>query len=206
MLFFRKKADPITDLWKWFVKNEQQLFDAPGGSKPFEEFLKRLKTVHESLTYACGKEGVVPRELNLSADGIKEAFDSVDAVADAAPSLPRWQLVRFRPREADYASSSIVMGGREISGQDVEFVLTSNGVQIGIDLFIRGCEADDDRAFVGIAFIHADAALGEYDMGCKVGAFRVRAWNSDFAREHRRPFSDLRDDFDEAFERLCTSM
>lgn len=196
--------DPVRAFWAWFEQREQKLFKAPGHSEEFEELWTRLKAISKHLTYECGPESKAPRDLILSADGIKEGFAFVESLADAAPTLSNWRIIRFRPRIEDYALCELSMYGKCVKGDDIEFVLFSNGELMGIDLFVRGCEADDDLEFGAIAFILADGALGEYDMECKVGAFRVRAWDSTEHRDDRRPFADLRECFDDAFERHCT--
>lgn len=196
--------DPVQRFWEWFQSHEASLFDAPGDDPLFGELLENIRRVHANLTWECGVAGEVPRELIFSADGIKAAFPAVEAIVDAAPRLDRWRFVRFRPRSPDYAGSSIRLGDRNIHARDIEYVLTSNGTLLGVDLFIRGCQADDEEAFVRIAFIFMDSALGEYDMECKLYRFKVHAWDSSEYKDSRRPFSDLREHFDEAFEQLCT--
>ncbi len=197
------QSDVINQFWKWFTEHEPALFMAAGSRDLFDELLERLRTIHESLTYQCGPEGEAPRELIFSADGIKEAFSAVEATVDAAPTLSRWRFTRFRPRVEDYAGCRIDIGTQVVRGEDIEYVITSDGVLLGLHLFVRGCNEDDDRSFLGVAFLFLDSALGEYDMECKVGALRVHAWNSTVLKEHRRPFSELREHFDDAFERLC---
>ena len=193
----------IDDFWAWFTKNEPAIFAAGSESSCFDELFGRLQAIDEHLTYECSPAAVSPREMIFSADGIKEGFGAVDAVVDAAPKLDRWHFIRFRPRQADYASVSIVFGQQRVRGSDIEYVITTNGVQIGLDIFIRGCERDDAEDFVKCAYLFADAALGEYDMECKVGMFRIHAWDSELHREHRHPFADLREHFDAVFESDC---
>lgn len=200
------RRKPEAEFWKWFQRHEAELFqDESKDAELFRTGLRtELKRVHPGLVWEVGRvESDGRRRLVISADGIREVFSVVESLVDAAPKLERWEIVRFRPREPDYGEFTIKFRGVEVTQADVECVLSTNGVQIGIRMFIKGCPDPASEPFVGVAFLIADAALGEYDMECKVGAFKVEPFESDADNPSRFSYSELRERFDEAFDEHC---
>lgn len=86
--------------WKWFQKNEDQLFNFERNQEPiFDDLQKRMTAVAQNLTFLFGPirdDG--KREFIISADGRAESFPAVEALHDAAPLLPRWIWIKYRPR------------------------------------------------------------------------------------------------------------
>jgi hypothetical protein len=102
----------------------------------------------------------------LSADGIFEAFPVVIELVNAAPTLTRWNVVKFRQRKLEQLV--VNFQGLRIEPKDVCFslALDSDGLA-DITLFIEG--DDGSMAYVGIGFLFLDNMLGEYDVEMKVG-------------------------------------
>ncbi len=204
MLRFFHRKSPEQQFWSWFLKHEDRLFN----SRPMDDFWManmspRLQRIHKDLTWETGPAKSGKRELIISADGIIAAFSAVEALVDAAPPLDRWTIIRFRPREPDYAGLRINFGKVSLCADDIECRLHAHGSVIGIRLYIRGCKEPHEKPFVGAAFLLLDSALGEYDMECKAGPIEVLPFDHDPGP--RIPFAQLRDEFDSAFERHCTA-
>lgn len=197
---FRKK-DPIKDFWTWFVKNEELLFTADLDAIVASDLGKRLESVHECLTWEVSAGSQSPREFIISADGIKEAFSSVEALADAAPPLPRWKIIRFRPRTPDYQKFSLEFGDIRIDQDSIEASVSNDGVLIGIELFVKGCPTEDSKDFTGAGFLMLDTCLGEYDVECKVGSIQVRPFGAT-TNGRRVRWAEFREEFDRAFDAL----
>lgn len=208
MSWFRKKQTPEERFWEWFQKNEARLFSAPGDSSVWmNELSRELNRVYKGLVWQVSIERGGKREFVISADGIVERFSAVESLADAAPPLARWNVVRFRPREPDYESGSIqfdLHGERvEVKGEEIECVLRpvrdSKGLsRIEIELYIPGCPNEDSSPHKGAAFILLDAALGEYDMECKVGFVGIYPFQRE--AEGKIRFAELREEFDRLVE------
>src|SRR5580765_7794630 len=166
---FRRRSSP-KQFWEWFTKHEDALFNAG----PMDALLQtalaaQLAAVHKNLVWEVSPESEAPRELVISADGIREAFDAVEALVDVAPPLPRWKFTRFRPRVANYAELELKFGDVELNANAVEGALFTDGVLIGIKLYIRGCNSEDEDPYLHASYILLDGCIGEYDMICKVG-------------------------------------
>jgi hypothetical protein len=92
-----------------------------------------LKNVDRDL---CFEFGPLKREFVISAGGIKRAFPAVISLANAAPPLERWQVIAFRSRRTPI--NSVLLGGKPIDPNDVQFSLFGNGKMADINLFIPG--------------------------------------------------------------------
>lgn len=200
------RRTPEQKFWKWFQRREDALFrdESADGGLFQTELGPELKRIHANLTWEVSPvQSDGRRHLVISADGITDAFSAVESLVDAAPKLDRWEFIRFRPRSPEYAEFTIRFRGIEIIQTDVECLLTTDGVQIGIQMFIKGCPDPASEPFVGVAFLIADAALGEYDMECKVGSFKVEPFQTDADNLGRFSYTELRERFDEAFDEHC---
>jgi hypothetical protein len=90
---------PEEEFWRWFLANDTRLFDFESDrERVFDELQARLHKVKAGLTFEFGPKENGARDFVISADGIKDVFPSVVLLANAAPSLPRWKIIKFRPR------------------------------------------------------------------------------------------------------------
>ena len=179
--------------WRWFQTNEKRLFDLETDrERIFDDLAAQLHRVNAGLTFEFGPKENGIREFVISADGIKDVFPSVVALADAAPKLPRWQIVKFRPRRSFGPMS---LNGLTISTDQVDFTIEPDGEKIGITLFIDGYKETEHERYAAVAFLMLDHALGEYDIETKVGGidFKNRNANSNLPKQ---PFATLVKTFD----------
>jgi len=199
MKLFRTKKSKEQQFWDWFIKSEEMLFQLLSPDhKLWHELSKRLRAVDSNLTFEVGTqpEANGRRQLAISADGIRDSFASVEALADTAPSLQRWNIVRFRPPVQDYADNELQMHDEKVAGSDIDCVLAPNETgTINVCLRIPGCPEVNDRKYAHIGFILLDMALGEYDVECSVGEFVVVPDNFELDEARLIPFADLRDEF-----------
>ena len=191
--------------WQWFLANEARHHtfdprDVSGREPLFNELSKRLEAVHADLTFEFSPvfdDGT--RELVISADGIKAAFPAVEALCEAAPSIPRWRIVKFRPRRTPILP--IRIPGLEIDPKTVHYTLFRDGIKIGIMLFHQGYKADLENAYATAMYLLLDEALGEYDVETKVGFIEIRNTDAQYFNPDQ-VLPDLPSDFDAAFARL----
>ena len=168
----RAQATP-EDFWKWFQGNEDMLFNfEKNREQAFDKLGAEMHKLNPSLTFEFGPIEDGKREFVISADGIKEAFPQVEALYAAAPSLPRWKFVRFRPRrkpmDVDY-------GGVSVRAASVAVQLARNGQVADVTVFIPNYSEADSKTFMAIAFLLLDGALGEYDVEMRVGQIKVES-------------------------------
>ena len=150
--------------WKWFLAHEARYHafdpnDVSGRERLFENLSEKLSDVHADLTFEFSpvfEDGI--RELVISADGIKDAFEAVEALCDAAPTIPGWRIIKFRPRR--YPMLPIRVAGLELDPSAVHYTLFRDGVKIGIMLFHDGYSADLENEYATAMYLLLDQALG----------------------------------------------
>lgn len=163
----------MRSFWNWFRGNAPSLQTLSSEDDPlWSELESRLSALHPDLTFELGSSDEERREFVISAGGSREAFPAVRALAAAAPDLPRWRVVPFRPRRAHLAGVSVF--GLALSPEQVRFELQPEPGGTGIVMYIPGYEKSDHARYVAAAFVLLDRALGEVDVEMKLGSVELR--------------------------------
>ncbi len=185
-------ATPESDFWQWFQKNQASLFDFERDQeRTFDRLEAEMHKVHPSLTFEFGPKKGNRREFVISADGIRDAFPKVESLFAAAPALPKWQFVKFRPRREPF---DIQYNGVSVKANSVSVLLEPDGRKAGLTLVIPGYTKAAHKTYAGIAFLFLDQALGEYDVETRVGFINVQEPST--ATASARPLSQLPVAFD----------
>lgn len=160
-------ASAETEFWQWFKMHEAQLLDAENGQGDGSEALaKALTQVHPALTFELGTKDEDRRAFIVSAGGIRQAFPAVSALVKAAPPLPRWKVVAFRPRRN--ALSIVTLGGVTLSPHDVQFTHQLEGKRLALTLYIKGYDPARRAAYARAGYFLLDELLGEYDAETRI--------------------------------------
>jgi hypothetical protein len=186
--------------WAWFEQSEALLFGFEHDQQRVSHQLTMaLADVSRDLTFEFGKPRDGTRDFVISAGGIKSAFAAVEALADAAPALSRWKLIKFRPRRTPIME--LTYASKAMKPEDIEFCVLSNGRELGIYLFFDGYSEDEAPIWSQIGYLLLDEALGEHAVEAKVGPIRFFPFDAhpDVAR---RPLPDLPAIFDARFAAL----
>ncbi len=193
-----KALSPEQGFWNWFVKNEELLFSfETNQEKIFKALSGELRKIHPNLTFEFGPIVNNGREFVISAGGIKNAFPAVVSLADAAPTLPRWKITKFRPRRDEIAS--IRVENTSISPEDVQFTIESRKDKANIVLFLGEGQNYDENIHANIGFLFLDQILGEYDVEMFVGSIDFRPFSTP-SRLAKAPLTHLRSTFDKLFK------
>jgi hypothetical protein len=186
--------------WAWFQQREEKLFNFElDEDRIFAELDSALAKVAPHLTFEFGPIMNGTREFVISADGIKADFPAIEALAAAAPALPRWKIIKFRQRQTPIAE--LTFAGKTVKPVDVEFCLLSNWRELGVYLFFGSYSEKEAAVWAHIAFLFLDQALGEYDVATKVGP--VKAFHSDaHPGAARYTLPELPERFDARFNML----
>ncbi|HVT96553.1 MAG TPA: hypothetical protein VHE33_03545 [Acidobacteriaceae bacterium] len=196
---YKHRVSQEGKFWHWFLKHEQELFNLDSNPEPlFTQLISALSRVDRDLTFEIGP-GADKRELVISAGGIKRAFPAVSRLVQAAPpQLARWTITAFRPRTP--LPITLEIEGKRVSSEDVQFSLLENGSVAGIRLFIHGYN-EQSTLFKQFGYLLLDAALGEYDVETGLGFIQMLP-PEESTSEHRYPFADLPELFDQLIARL----
>jgi hypothetical protein len=181
-------ASPAVVFWQWFTANEARLFaHEKHQATIFAELSRELHKVDRYLTFAFSGECRGKREFVVSGEGIREAFPVVIELVKAAPSLPRWDIVAFRPRTG---ASTITYNGVALACDEVSFVAVTRGAKVDLRLFLPTRVFDERRTHLALGFLMLDNLLGEHDVATKVGAIEV-CETATVGAAQPRPIGDL---------------
>ncbi|MEM6317830.1 MAG: hypothetical protein AAF960_09170 [Bacteroidota bacterium] len=188
----------IATFWQWFLDNEPRLYYGTENTTHRGEILStvsdQLKKINKHLVFEMSpiREGEY-KEFVISADGIKEAFQTVQMLTRYAPEHPNWQFIAFRPR-LESTDLSISFGDFDFSYKDLFFryVLTDN--EFGVELNVRNFQYTDWEK--NALFILLDALVGEYDAVNEIDWVEWEALKEE-EEEHLFPFVELRKLVDE---------
>jgi hypothetical protein len=160
------------EFWKWFQSNEADLFDfEKDQQRIFDRIGDELHRVDPALTFEFGPKENGRREFVISADGIRAAFPKVEALYAAAPSLPRWKFIKFRPRRKPM---DITYGRVTVKARSVVVGLEPAGPKANLTIFIPGYSRPSYQTYMAIVFLLLDEALGEYDVETRVGNIEIK--------------------------------
>lgn len=184
-------ATPESDFWQWFQKNQSSLFDFERDQeRVFDKLAAEMHKVDPSLTFEFGPKKSGQREFVISADGIRDAFPKVETLFAAAPSLPKWQFIKFRPRRQPF---DLEYAGISVKASSVTVVLQPDDKKVGLTLLIPGYTKSVHKEYMGIAYLFLDQTLGEYDVETRVGFIHVQEPSSNVPAV---PLSQLPSAFD----------
>jgi len=184
--------------WNWFSEHQEEVlrFEADQ-ERIFDQVAVMLQEVDPHLTFEIGSEGI-PRDFIVSAGGVKTSFPAVISLVNAAPALPKWNVIAFRPRRTP--PGAVEFGDKTARPEDVQFSLLDNGKIAGIRLFIPGF-LDGDASWRQIGYLLLDDVLGEYDVETRVGLLKMYSPEV-HTNERRYPLAEL----PIAFDRLVSHL
>lgn len=152
------------EFWNWFTKNESAInrgIEKNANDFAFDIYAELTK-VHPELHFEIPferKNG--KREFIISADGIKEIFPEVIALAEVAPNYEDWIITPFRPRT--YQRNQVTeMDGIFLSYEDIYFSYIKKENRLDMNVYIKNYDGVDNR-YVHAYFILLDTLIGEYD-------------------------------------------
>jgi hypothetical protein len=189
-LFKRKTREE--KFWNWFADNQDEIMHFERDQdRIFNKLIGKLREVDPDLVFEFGPKGDT-REFVIGAAGLKRAFPAVTALVSAAPKLPGWKFTAFRPRRTEL--SSLVVGGKRVAPEEVQFVLLEDPHGAAIHLFLPGYR-EGDEALATIGFLFLDQSLGEYDVETYVGLIQIFP-SEPRGSELRYPLAELAARFD----------
>lgn len=161
-------SSPEAAFWRWFQANEQDLLAVVTAQEPVcDALLEEMQRVHPDLTFEFGPVLDDGREFVVSAGGIKEAFPAVERLTAAAPPLPRWTVIPFRPgREG---MQRLQLGPVTLVAAEVLVRAEPDDEKVGITLALPGFRPTSQQLWEQAGFLLLDALLGEYLVETRIG-------------------------------------
>lgn len=165
---------PEQRFWRWFQEHDETLFRfEEDRERVFDRLAQAMRRVHPDLTFEFGPDEEGRRDFVVSAGGIRDAFPAVHALVDAAPQLPRWRVIRFRPRRDPRVVLSL--GGAEVDADGVRVAVKPEGDRLGLTLVIEGYRETREHLYEQIGYLLLDNALGEHDVETRIGTIEFVA-------------------------------
>lgn len=190
-------SDP-EDFWKWFIEHQEDVLNVEADQERiFDQLAVALQGVDPNLTFEVGPKGT-PREFIVSAGGVKTSFPAVISLVNASPTLPKWDVIAFRPRRTP--PGVVEFRDKTAVPEEVQFSLLDNGKIAGIRLFIPGF-MEGDSTWRQIGYLLLDDVLGEYDVETRVGLLKMYSPDA-HTNERRYPLAELPVAFDQLVSRL----
>jgi hypothetical protein len=135
-------AAPEKVFWAWFTANSNRVATIEHGHEPIAgELAAHLQAIDPDLTFEVGVKDK-PRELIISAGGVKRAFPAVRRLVAAAPEIAGWTVIAFRPRSA--GGLIVEFGTYRVDPAQVWFTAEPDRGKCGITLYLPGYRDDAD--------------------------------------------------------------
>lgn len=154
----------IARFWRWFAANESRYrsLDVPEKEDLLNELQAALQAYNGDLWFEVGGAREGPRELVISAAGKRSAFGAVRALVAAAPPIPGWKAVAFKPPQGfEFVTSyeDITVAPDATWFKPIE----SKDEWDGIDIRVAYSHFEENRRrqFEAATYIMLEAGLGE---------------------------------------------
>ena len=179
--------EKIEAFWEWFQQEEVQglIYDHRQPNTPIEivnlnhpTYRKLHRKLDDmNISYQFGMQD--PSDDNkcefvIHGCGIKRAFPIVKAMVRAAPTLPRWNVVAFKPRQEELFS--ILFEGRFNADPEKMQCITNieheNPRKIYVFVFFDvpyRLYYSSRQKYQQLTYLMLDAALGEYNVEMHLG-------------------------------------
>ncbi len=194
------KATAQEAFWAWFRENTAYLQTyAEDTVAVIAAVGKRLDVVNRDLTFEMGRADDGVYEFILSADGLRGVFPEVIAMAKAAPTIPGWRIIAFRPRKPGCLGQVVRFEGTELGARSLWYRSQRQDDKLDLSPCIEGREKEGAHGLLGPVFLLLDATLGEYDVGTRIGVIEFEDCPADPAAAGLRPLSELAGEVDMHF-------
>jgi len=190
--------------WQWFEGNNERLQAAVYGNdrrareRAIEELAGLSKGIAPGLTLEIGKDRKGKRHtLIVSVDGNLELVDAAKDFVDAAPAVPGWKIVAFRPRDELVGGMEIALNGERVAADDIWFRVTDTCDGLDLVLYVRGLTASNKGPRGVAAFLFAEHVVGERDTLTLLNSRAAEPLPQAPSSEGLRPLRELADVFDQ---------
>lgn len=204
MHFFKHRSSTKKEdaFWQWFKANEERIFTFELDREAiFDEIEEQLRQIDLNLTFEFGSLKDGKREFVISAGGIRSAFPAVESLHAKAPPLEKWIVIKFRQRRLPLYN--VEFGGKNVKTKDVQYLTRKDGEKVGIVLFMRNYNEEEEMTYMQIGYLFLDQALGEYAVETQVGFIEFQSQDS-ASFQQSLPLETMSARFDQHFsEQVC---
>lgn len=201
-----QNTEPRDKFWTFIRENKDRIershesigSDAEALAKFVTLIGDPLSTCCPGLVHEFGRSADGVFELIISADGLRDNAATVAGLVGAAPKLPGWRVIAFRPRSLR-RGLILHYEGRAIDPSKVWYSLQMRVQKPDITLWFETDVEVDRSQLMGPAFILLDMAIGEHDVMMKLGQIDALSIGSGVNRVNLKPLGLLADEIDRIF-------
>lgn len=177
-------ADPrVTAFWTWFSANAAALAADTDMQAVMLTISSEIEKIDPGIAAELGVDDG-GRMLVITPNGNQKLFPLVEQLRAAAPSVPGWKIVAFRPRAKP--GFGIKLGDKQLTAADLSFVAERAGAKLDITVFVPGEPTDQMKQ---IGFLLLDHTIGEHDTETKIGGIEFAAKSA--APPSAKPLTEL---------------
>lgn len=185
------------EFWDWFsANNARYLFiqevEPVLQQKFLEELAERLHAYNSNLFFLVGGNADEDMELVITAEGNRNYFDQVEALVSAAPEIPRWKIIAFKPPMG--CDIQIEHQGYTFDPLKTWFLALENPAdpkEIGIQVCYSEFTQEKENEFLSGTFLLLDIILGEKSAALDLQHIEVGPLPENPADEGLMPLCDL---------------
>jgi hypothetical protein len=182
--------------WSWFERNERRFRDIEVEEKEqlLNELLEALHTYCPHLWFETGRADDGISELIISAEGNTDYFSAVRTLIAAAPSIPAWRFIAFKPAmgfDFDTRYAGITFSPK--AAWYLPLRSSSDSSALGLRVGYAHFDPARSQDFLTGTFIMLECALGELALGEQVQHIEVAALPSSPESSGYSPIPELVD-------------
>ncbi|MDH5830629.1 hypothetical protein QFW80_08895 [Luteimonas sp. M1R5S18] len=182
--------------WLWFERNEQRFRNVEVDDKEqlLDEILEQLHAYCPNLWFEIGRADDGVCELIVTAEGDIDHFSAVRTLIAAAPPVPGWRFLAFKPAMGFEFDTSYA--GITFSPEATWYLplrSSSDPSALGLRVGYAHFDATRSQDFLTGTFIMLECALGELALAEKVQHIEVAALPSSPETSGYSPLPQLAD-------------
>ncbi len=150
--------------WLWFQANESRFrnIEVPEKEDLLDEFMGQLHEFSGDLWFELGGHPDGPHELIITAEGNFQAFNEVRRLIDAAPQIPGWEFIAFKPAQGfDFVTSYEGLNFAPAATWFLPLVSREDPDFLGLRVAFAHFDPKNKETFLAAAYIMLEAGLGE---------------------------------------------
>ncbi len=189
-------ANKAERFWTWFARESARFAAGSGFTEAmFDEITTEVQRYSKGVHVMLGGGPNGERELVITTEGDADYIDAVRDLVRAAPAIPGWTVIPFKPPQGFEFAIRII--DREINAATLRFRRapeydTEDG--LGLVVFFPEFDPKQEEEFTFAAFIILDAGLGELSTMTDIGTVEVAGLDSaTTAVASTQPLSELPD-------------
>ncbi len=183
------------NFWKWFAKEKSNYLFLDQVSEDekgrlLDVFIKELHKYSENLYFEIGGDPNNEKvDLIITAEGVREYFDTVEFLVSKAPKFKDWDIIAFKPPLG--TGFKVKLGEHEFEPSKTIFIPLSSEEEpdgIGIKVCFPNYTEEEQNIFTNGTFFMLDVILGEKSVALDIDYIDVVKTPEDIVKH---PFMHL---------------